>query len=124
MSQYLSDKIKVLSFMLIILVLYIHSSFHDVEIDGMFWNKFIQEFISSNIGRLAIPLFYIISGYLFFLNTDNGIVSIKRKIKSRVATILLPYIYGCVFYVLFLSILKVIPGVSNYINSNIIFYIQ
>lgn len=38
MTQYLSDKFKVLSLISIILVLYIHSGFHDYpnEIQGMY----------------------------------------------------------------------------------------
>ena len=37
-----------------------------------FFNK-LQEFLSGMIGRCAVPLFFAISGYLFFLN---------RKLKS------------------------------------------
>lgn len=44
MNQYLSDKIKILSFCSIILVLYIHSGFHDYphEILGMKMNHILQ----------------------------------------------------------------------------------
>jgi hypothetical protein len=118
MNQYQSDKIKILSFLLIILVLYIHSGFHANEIEGMYLNNFIQEFISGKLGRLAVPLFFIISGYLFFLNTENGILSIKRKIQSRVKTLLLPYIYGSIYFVVFLFTLQLLPGLSSFINSD------
>ncbi len=69
MTKFLSDKFKVLSFISIILVLYIHSGFHDYpnEIQGMVFNTNLQNFISGMIGRCAVPLFYAISGYLFFL---------------------------------------------------------
>ncbi len=69
MTKYLSQKIKILSFISIILVLYIHSGFHDYpnEIQGMAFNFRLQEFISGMIGRCAVPLFYAISGYLFFI---------------------------------------------------------
>lgn len=65
MTQYLSDKFKVLSLISIILVLYIHSGFHDYpnEIQGMVFNANLQSFISGMIGRCAVPLFYAISGY-------------------------------------------------------------
>ena len=67
-TTYLSDKIKVLSFAAIILVLYIHSGFHDYphEILGMEFNHALQSVISGKLGRCAVPLFFMISGSLFF----------------------------------------------------------
>ena len=67
-ERYLSDKIKLLSLFSIILVLYIHSGFHNYpnEILGMKFNNMLQELISEKIGRCAVPLFYMISGFLFF----------------------------------------------------------
>ena len=87
MTQYLSEKIKVLSFIAIILVLYIHSGFHDYphEILGMEFNHYLQDLISGQIGRCAVPLFFMISGYLFFynINTLNDVISkIKKRVKS------------------------------------------
>lgn len=74
MTKFLSDKIKVLSFISIILVLYIHSGFHNYpnEIQGMVFNSNLQNFISGMIGRCAVPLFYAISGYLFFTDLYDG----------------------------------------------------
>lgn len=46
MTQYLSDKLKVLSFISIMLVLYIHSDFKEQDILGMFWNNKIQALVS------------------------------------------------------------------------------
>lgn len=118
MSEYLSNKIKLLSFFLIILVLFIHSGFHQNEIAGMYWNNLIQEFISGKLGRLAVPLFFLISGSLFFLNTEFGMMSIKSKMVSRVKTILLPYLYGCSFFVLLILLIQLIPSTSAYTNGD------
>lgn len=64
MTQFLSDKLRALSLISILFVLYIHSGFHSDEIEGMMWNYRCQEFISGMLGRCAVPLFYVISGYL------------------------------------------------------------
>ncbi|MDD3320482.1 MAG: acyltransferase family protein [Paludibacter sp.] len=119
MTNFLSDKIKILSFVLIIIVLYIHSGFHADELEGMQLNTFIQDLISGKIGRMAVPLFFMISGYLFFLKTDKGIVSILTKINKRIRTLLLPYIYGCLFFVLFFVVLHFVPGASKYMNGDV-----
>lgn len=119
MNQYLSDKIRILSFCSIILVLYIHSGFHDYphEILGMKVNHVLQDTISGMIGQCAVPLFYMISGYLFFLNTEKGMASITKKMKKRIRTLLIPFIIACLFFPAFYLLLEIIPGTDRFINS-------
>lgn len=119
MTQYLSDKLRVLSLISIILVLYIHSGFHADEIEGMVMNDRVQEFISGMMGRCAVPLFYVISGYLFFLKVPEGMKSIYGKMRKRVRTLVVPYIIGCLFFVGFGVLMAVLPGVSKYMNSSV-----
>lgn len=119
MTQYLSDKLRVLSLISIILVLYIHSGFHADEIKGMLMNDRVQDFVSGMMGRCAVPLFYVISGYMFFLKVPDGMTSIYGKIKKRVRTLVVPYIIGCLFFVGFGVLMAVLPGVSKYMNSSV-----
>lgn len=92
-TPYVSDKLKVLSFASIILVLYIHSGYHDLpnEIQGMPFNHTLQAVIGGRLGQLAVPLFFMISGYLYFRN-----ISLVRdclpKMRRRAATLLVPFI--------------------------------
>lgn len=119
MTQYLSDKLRILSLISIIFVLYIHSGFHADEIKGMLMNDRVQEFISGMMGRCAVPLFYVISGYLFFLKVPDGMASIYGKMRKRVGTLVVPYIIGCLFFVGFGVLMAVLPGVSKYMNSSV-----
>ena len=119
MTQYLSDKLRVLSLISIILVLYIHSGFHADEIEGMVMNDRVQEFVQGMMGRCAVPLFYVISGYLFFLKVPEGMKSIYGKMRKRVGTLVVPYIIGCLFFVGFGVLMAVLPGVSKYMNSSV-----
>lgn len=119
MTQFLSDKLRVLSLISILFVLYIHSGFHSNEIEGMIWNYRCQEFISGMLGRCAVPLFYVISGYLFFLKVSDGMKSIYAKIQKRMRTLLVPYIVGCLFFVLFGVIIAITPGISKYVNGSV-----
>lgn len=123
MTQYQSEKLKVLSFVAIILVLYIHSGFHDTpnEIQGMAINHYLQESISGMLGRCAVPLFYAISGYLFFLNTENGIIAIFRKMKKRVKTLLVPFVIAALFFPAFYLLMEIFPFTNHFINGSTAF---
>ena len=118
MTQYLSDKLRVLSLISIIFVLYIHSRFQPNEIMGMAYYDKIRLFTSEMIGRCAVPLFYLISGYLFFMKVPDGVKSIGRKIRKRIKSLLIPYFIGYVFFVIFYSFIALLPWTSNLINSS------
>ena len=124
MTQYLSDKLRVLSLVSIILVLYIHSGFHADEIEGMVLNDRVQTFVSGMMGRCAVPLFYVISGYLFFLKAPTGMMSIYGKMRKRVRTLFIPYVVGCLFFVGFLALIEIMPGASRFMNGGIMTLFQ
>lgn len=119
----LSDKIKILSLICIILVLYIHSDFHNYphEILGMKFNNIMQDIISGKIGRCVVPLFFMISGFLFFQNVENGINSIYVKMKKRIRTLVVPYIIACLFFPLFFFAVSIFPYTDQFINSDSLF---
>lgn len=85
---------------------------------GMVYYDKIQLFTSEMIGRCAVPLFYLISGYLFFMKVPDGVKSIGRKIRKRIKSLLIPYFIGCVFFVIFYSFVALLPWTSNLINSS------
>lgn len=121
-NMFLSQKIKIISFVCIIMVLYIHSDFHEVEgeILGMNINILCQKIISKKIARCAVPLFFSISGFLFFSKMDYGLKSVWLKMKKRFRSLFIPYVIGCITYVLFILLLECIPSVSKYINDHTI----
>ncbi|WP_405607793.1 acyltransferase [Polaribacter sp. Asnod1-A03] len=118
MDKKLSEKIKVISFVLILLVLYIHSGFHLDEIAGMGINFYVQRALGKMLGRCAVPLFYVISGYLFYFTAKN-IQSVFDKMKKRFKSLVIPYLIGCLFFVSVFFILRYVPGVSQFMNSNL-----
>lgn len=118
MTQYQSDKIKVISLALIILVLYIHSGFHNVphEIQGMLFNQYLQEVISGGLGQCAVPMFFAISGFLFFRGIEK-VSDVLLKMKKRVNTILIPFLIAAWFLPLFYLFIEQIPAASKFING-------
>jgi len=119
-EKFISEKIKILSLLAIVLVLYIHSGFHNDELSGMNWILLVQRYISGMIGRIAVPLFYIISGYLFFLNTPKGITSVFIKIKKRISSLLIPYIFSAIFFIVFGVFVALTPGTSRFMNGSVL----
>lgn len=99
MSPYLSDKLRLLSFVSIVLVVYIHSGFHytEAEVGGMALNYYLQEGISGMLGRLAVPIFFAISGFLFFRGTEEDVKVVTQKLRRRVRTLLIPFILAALF---------------------------
>lgn len=117
-SRYNSQKIKVLSFMAILMVLFIHAVFHEAKEFPI--SAYVQEFCAfSGLSIVANPLFFCISGFLFF----TGMTEVSEcypKIKKRVKTLLVPYIIWNVIFVLWYVVLGIVPGISQYINSNLV----
>lgn len=97
---YLSKKIRLLSFFTIICVVFIHAyNYHDVELkpmtalyEGFQICPMIQFFISNALTRFANPLYFFISGYLFFAGARRFNASVyAKKLKKRLVTLMLPY---------------------------------
>ena len=95
-SQY--EVIRQLRFPMIILVTYAHSYGKVEEVFSLLasdWNtyEFLKLFVSQTLVKVAVPVFFIMSGYLFFANVDKwDVVTYKKKILRRIKTLLLPYL--------------------------------
>lgn len=97
-----SDVITFLRFPLAVGVIMIHTSFSDVVINGQSLAEsmslkvydFVYEFLNTAFMQMAVPLFFFISGYLFFCKTTNfGLMEYGQKMKKRARTLLLPYVF-------------------------------
>jgi len=119
MNPYLSRKLRVISFILIVMVVFLHA--HNINGKGDMLNYYVQNFISNGITKVSVALFFVISGYLFFINI--GIAEIddfKRKIESRLRTVLLPYLLWSLWGIIFFFILQSIPFSKSFFNSDLI----
>lgn len=97
-SNYQYNVIRQLRFPMIVLVTYAHS--YGSVADGFYllssdWNtyEFLKLLISQTLAKVAVPVFFIISGYLFFANVKEWNLSVyKEKMFRRVKTLLIPYL--------------------------------
>ena len=115
-SQYLSWKISILSFIAIVMVIYIHSYYIEAE---SFPLSTLTQKIGSCITFPSVPLFYAISGFLFF-NGVNHWKNCLPKMKKRIKTLVVPYLIGNIIFVLWYVGLAIIPGCSKYVNSDML----
>lgn len=126
MEKSLSDKIKIISFLLIILVVFLHSYnlVDPFDTSKTVYNKsklwFLQNFISYGITRIAVPLFFILSGFLFFLNFKEGKGVFFIKIKKRVKTLFIPFLFWSFFGLAFYFILQNIPFTARFFTKELI----
>lgn len=52
----------------------------------------LNAFIDAFVRGVSVPVYFFISGYVFFLNVDWGRQTYIRKLKNRVKTLFIPYI--------------------------------
>jgi len=116
MDEYLSKKITHLRTTLIILVVFNHAGTSDGYFSGAvndsfsrLFNIYLQAFIGDGLARVAVPLFFSISGYLFFRDFETSTTFYVRKIKSRTRTLLVPYLLFSFICLVFYYVMHSIP---------------
>lgn len=93
--------IKLLRFPLSLLVVFMHgifvcnvSNIEESSINGERLYSFISVFLSQYVCGCLVPTFFVMSGYLFFINIEKLSIGVyKNKIKARFFTLFLPYCF-------------------------------
>jgi len=117
-SQYNSKKIAILNSVAIMLVLLLHSYF--VEATDYSMANYIQKFTgTSGLSGVAVPLFYFMSGILFFKSV-NCTKDCITGIRKRIFSLLMPYIIWNIVFVGWYMFMSIIPGISGFVNSDLI----
>ena len=138
-SKILSDTIQWLRLPMIVLVVLLHTIvLGQVAYDGRViatpGEYYIFDkvcYISQRcIGDIAVPLFFVISGYLFFNSPTFNRQTFISKIKRRVKTLLIPYLLWNLSFLLFIWFLYIIypplmHSLASYLdNFDFITFIQ
>lgn len=97
----LSKTITLLRFPMIVAVIFIHINLGGVIIDGaqpaqvgQFQTyTLLYHAITDELTRIAVPLFFFISGFLFFYRSDFSLKVYGQKLKKRIRTLLVPYMF-------------------------------
>ncbi len=92
------DTIKQLRLPLIVLITFAHS-YSGVRVGYTLWGdgwdtyEVLKIVVSQTLCKVAMPTFFVMSGYLFFANvTEWNVKTYLGKLRRRVKTLLIPYI--------------------------------
>lgn len=107
MDALTSRVISFLRFPLIVAVIFIHCNLlvRNPELETMPVFFFLV-YITMKLVCIAVPLFFFISGFLFFKGGNFNFALYQRKLKNRVHTILIPYLLWNVIYFVILGIMQ------------------
>lgn len=123
---------KIIDFLrlpLVIAVLFIHDTTSVVLVNGKYFGseaempffQYFSCFFSEVIGRIAVPLFFFISGFLFFQNIQIFNLQVyKSKLKTRLKTLLVPYLFWNFIVIALFFMLQNIPFLKGFANRELI----
>lgn len=97
MTTRFSEKLKVVSFMAILAVFYLHASFPEEVIATMRIPTLVRHCIAETVGHCAVPMFYAISGFLFFKGIHR-LRQVFEKMRKRVKTLLVPFVIAALLF--------------------------
>lgn len=113
MNESVSKIITNLRFPLIFMVVTWHCYFCNIPMVDFPMLHLFSVGIGQLIVRVSVPLFFVISGYLFFVGCEEQftVVCYKQKLKKRAQTLLLPYILWTLIWIcLYLVFYKIKPA--------------
>lgn len=100
MNKKLLDTIAILRFPCTCMVVFIHSHFSKfvngsvISLSEFPLYSNLSYLISEVLCRIAVPFFFVSSGYLFFFKPEVfNFATYKNKIKKRIYTLLIPYLF-------------------------------
>ncbi len=99
-SDIRSQSLDLLRFPLAILVLTVHVispnglivQGSNVSVSSFPAIEFMMNFINAFLRAQSVPIYYFISGYVFFLSANFSSDIYKNKLKNRVHSLLIPYL--------------------------------
>ena len=121
MDTLTSRVVSLLRFPLIVAVIGIHCNLlvknPELETRSVFY---FLVFITMKLLCIAVPLFFFISGFLFFKEGCFDLNLYKKKLKSRLHTIFVPYILWNIIYFVILGVMQFIkPDTLVILHKNI-----
>ncbi len=125
-TTYLSNKLKAISFICMVMIVFLHSSttifnFNTGSVHkSNKANVFVQTIVGEGFTRVAVPFFFAISGFLFFQNIQPTANSFLTKLKKRVQSVFLPYILWSLYSLLLFAFLQYFSFTKDFFATRLI----
>lgn len=121
-----SERLSALRFPLIIGVVFIHAFSPCVEFPNAvvglstqgYLSDLIQSIVSQGFSRIAVPLFFLISGYLYFLGFSWSLENFKMKVASRYKTLMLPFLFWNILTLILIALGQILPVTKDYFSND------
>lgn len=121
-----SLRIEILRFPLIVGVVFIHNYVTTVPMaQGSMgvthcsaWVDYIRFFISRGIAQVAIPLFFLISGYLFFQGQWTW-GRYAGRLKRRISSLLIPFLFWSLATLAVFAAVQALPQTKGYFAGSV-----
>lgn len=126
MSPYLSDKIRVLSLVAMVLLMFVHAyTFPSNVFDGELrsWqgiNFSIEFFISQGFARFRVPMFFILSGYFFIEAVTRRQGGFMPRFKKRLRTVAVPYLLWSMLGLVAYALMQWPSFTRHYFEHNLV----
>ena len=102
-----SEVVEAMRPLLIVLVLFIHTLPEiripvEIQFSSMGLYRILSEMISHNLGGIAVPCFFLISGFFFFYKYEKkwNFKFYLIQLKKRSRTLLIPYLIWNLLFIL------------------------
>ncbi|MFT5200421.1 MAG: surface polysaccharide O-acyltransferase-like enzyme [Planctomycetota bacterium] len=117
-----SRRLSALRFPLIVAVVFIHANndrigMPDPAGGSELWVHWMRRFVSEGLAATAVPLFFLISGYLFFAGWEFSRAAFVAKLRGRVRTLLVPYLLWNVALAAALAIASMLPQTKDLLSG-------
>lgn len=120
-----SERLQLLRFPLIVCVIFIHSNVPSVTLANgaigtarsSFIVNFIINYISVGIADTAVPFFFLLSGYFFFLDFSFSFLQYKKKLTSRFKSLVIPFLFWNCSLLLLFAVGQNIPATHTFFSG-------
>lgn len=127
-SSSISTSISLFRFPLMVLVVYIHSRSELIS-TSLYRNvdypifDMISYLGSSVLASIAVPIYFLISGYLFYNKKYFKTEDYVRNLRKRVNTLLIPYLlWNFIVELCYLAVQTILPSIQTSSRKSVVEY--
>jgi hypothetical protein len=116
-SPAVSQKLSVIKFFSIVMVVYGHSLAMPVFSKPIYvpgWIEMIKKVLTVNVIPITMPGYFILSSIFLYSKPFTWVGNLKKKMRS----IAVPYIIINTFWVIFFKVMSVIPQTAGLVSSD------